>query len=100
MNVFDAETVTKYFRSLYVTKIKDTISSYLLHRKISILEMNAYIDEISQYMKETICPIMEEYGLELTSFYVNEISLANVNKMHLQIFAYAFDGLFFIAGRR
>ena len=51
MNVFDAETVTKYFRSLYVTKIKDTISSYLLHRKISILEMNAYIDEISQYMK-------------------------------------------------
>ena len=26
MNVFDAETVTKYFRSLYVTKIKDTIS--------------------------------------------------------------------------
>ena len=55
MNVFDAETVTKYFRSLYVTKIKDTISSYLLHRKISILEMNAYIDEISQYMKETIC---------------------------------------------
>ena len=74
MNVFDAETVTKYFRSLYVTKIKDTISSYLLHRKISILEMNAYIDEISQYMKETICPIMEEYGLELTSFYVNEIS--------------------------
>lgn len=74
MNVFDAETVTKYFRSLYVTKIKDTISSYLLHRKISILEMNAYIDEISQYMKETICPIMEEYGLGLTSFYVNEIS--------------------------
>ena len=74
MNVFDAETVTKYFRSLYVTKIKDTISSYLLHTKISILEMNPYIDEISQYMKETICPIMEEYGLGLTSFYVNEIS--------------------------
>ncbi len=30
MNVFDAETVTKYLEVCTVTKIKDTISSYLL----------------------------------------------------------------------
>ncbi len=73
MRTFDASTVTKYFRSLYVTKVKDAISSYLIHKQISILEINAYIDELSQHMKERIQPVMNEYGIELVSFYVNEI---------------------------
>lgn len=75
MPTFDAATVTKYFRSLYVTKVKDVISTYLVHRQISILEINAYIDDLSQHMKERIQPVMDEYGIELVSFYVNEISV-------------------------
>ena len=73
--VFDVGAIIKYFRSLYITKVKDAISSYLIHKQISVLEINAYIDELSQYMKERIQPIMDEYGIELTSFYVNEISV-------------------------
>lgn len=72
---FDAAAITKYFRSLYITKVKDAISSYLVHKQISILEINAYIDELSQHMKEKIQPVMDEYGIELVSFYVNEISV-------------------------
>ncbi len=72
---FDAMTVTKYFRSLYVTKVKDAISTYLVHKQISILEINAYLDELSLHMKEKIQPIMDEYGIALVSFYVNEISV-------------------------
>lgn len=75
MSTFDATTVTKYFRSLYVTKVKDSISTYLIHKQISILEINAYIEELSQDMKEKIQPIMDDYGIELVSFYVNEISV-------------------------
>lgn len=75
MPTFDNTTVTKYFRSLYVTKVKDAISAYLVHKQISILEINAYIDELSQHMKDKIQPVMDEYGIELVSFYVNEISV-------------------------
>ena len=75
MPSFDAMTVTKYFRSLYITKVKDAISTYLVHKHISILEINAYIDELSQYMKERIQPVIDDYGIELVSFYVNEISV-------------------------
>ena len=75
MPTFDSTTVTKYFRSLYVTKVKDAISTYLVHKQISILEINAYIDELSQHMKERIQPVMDDYGIELVSFYVNEISV-------------------------
>lgn len=75
MPIFDTTAVTKYFRSLYITKVKDAISTYLVHKQISILEINAYIDELSKHMKEKIMPVMEEYGIELVSFYVNEISV-------------------------
>lgn len=75
MSSFDAASITKYFRSLYVTKVKDAISTYLVSEKISILEINVYLDELSQYMKEQIQPVMEEYGIELVTFYVNEISV-------------------------
>lgn len=75
MSTFDTTAVTKYFRSLYVTKVKDAISTYLVHKQISILEINAYIDELSQHMKDRIQPVLDDYGIELVSFYVNEISV-------------------------
>lgn len=75
MRIFDKATVTKYFRSLYVTKVKDAISSYLIHKQISILEINAYIDELSVYMQERIQPTLAEYGIESVAFYVNDISV-------------------------
>ena len=75
MPLFNASTVTRYFRGLYITKVKDAISGYLVHKQISILEINAYIDELSQHMKEKIQPVLNDYGIELVSFYVNEICI-------------------------
>ncbi|MDM8312381.1 Membrane protease subunit, stomatin/prohibitin family, contains C-terminal Zn-ribbon domain [Clostridium cadaveris] len=75
MGSFDKNTLVKYFRGLYITKAKDAISSYVINKKISILEINAYIDELSSFMKERIEPVMEEYGIRLLNFYVNDISL-------------------------
>ena len=72
---FDEQSVIKYFRGLYITKVKDAISSYVVKKGISALEINAYIDELSSYMKERIQPEMEGYGIKLASFYVNEISI-------------------------
>jgi membrane protease subunit (stomatin/prohibitin family) len=75
LSVFDKTSIVKYFRGLYVTKVKDAISSYLIHKQISVLEINAYIDEISNYMKERIEPTLDEYGIKLVNFYVNDISI-------------------------
>lgn len=75
MKVFDQTSITNYFRGLYVTKVKDALSTYLVHKKVSILEINAYIDELSEHMKERIQPTMEDYGIKLVSFYINEISV-------------------------
>lgn len=72
---FDEQSVIKYFRGLYITKVKDAISSYVVKKGISVLEINAYIDELSTFMKDRIEPEMAGYGIKLASFYVNEISI-------------------------
>ena len=72
---FDKQSMIKYFRGLYITKVKDAISSYVVKKQISILEINAYIDELSSHMKERIAPEMDEYGIKLANFYVNDISV-------------------------
>ncbi len=71
---FDEQSIIQYFRGLYITKVKDVIAAYVVKRSISILEINAYIDELSEHMKSRMEPEMAEYGIKLASFYVNEIS--------------------------
>lgn len=73
--IFDKQSIIKYFRGLYITKVKDAISSYLIKKEISVMEINAYLDELSEFLKERIQPTMEEYGINLTGFYVNDISI-------------------------
>lgn len=72
---FDKDSIVKYFRGLYLTKAKDAISSYLVHKSISILEINAYLDEISTYLQEKMTPMFAEYGIKLVTFFVNDINV-------------------------
>ncbi len=75
MPVFDKDNLIQYFRGFYLTRIKDALSSYLIHKKVSILEINAYLEEISLYLQERIKPDFDEYGIELVHFFINDISV-------------------------
>lgn len=72
---FDKATMLKFFRGVYLTKARDVIASYLVHKGISILEINAYLEEISEYLQEKMTPFFEEYGISLISFFVNDINV-------------------------
>ncbi len=75
LSVFDDNNILQYFRGLYLTMAKDTISSYLIQKKISVLEINAYLEEISNYLLERIKPTLDDYGIGLANFYVNDINV-------------------------
>ncbi|MFP5494033.1 SPFH domain-containing protein [Parvimonas sp. G1641] len=83
--VFDKDSIIKYFRGFYLTKAKDVISSYLVQKNISILEINAYLDEISTYLHETIAPLFENYGIKLVSFLVNDINVPEDDSAVIQL---------------
>lgn len=75
MPTFDKTNVVNFFRGLYLTKAKDSISNYLIKKGISVLEINAYLNEISDHLKDRIRPTLNEYGIKLLNFYVNDISV-------------------------
>ena len=83
--VFDKATILKFFRGVYLTKAKDAISSYLVHKNISILEINAYLNEISDFLKEKMVPVFAEYGINLASFYVNDINVPEDDSAVIQL---------------
>lgn len=75
MPVFDKKSMINYFRGLYLTKVKDSISTYLVKNKISILEINAHLEELSEELQEKMIDVLKDYGIKLVSFYVNDINV-------------------------
>lgn len=82
---FDKPTLLKFFRGIYLTKAKDAISSYLVHKGISILEINAYLEEISGFLQEKMAPMFLEYGIKLVSFFVNDINVPEDDNAVIQL---------------
>ena len=82
---FSTENVVQYFRGLYLSKVQDCIAGYIVHRGISVTQINAYISELSQYVEEQSAPMIAEYGLKLTSFFINSISIDQDDPMVQQI---------------
>jgi len=72
---FKKEDIVKYFRGLFLTNVRDAISSYLVKREISVLEINAYLVELSEFLQSRIMLTMSDYGIRLANFYVNDISV-------------------------
>ncbi len=71
---FELSDISRYFRGVLLMNINECISSYLVHRKISILEINAYISEISTFVQERMAPVFAEYGIAVVNMFVDSIN--------------------------
>ena len=59
----------------YVNRVNSLDVKWGTATPIQLQEINAYLDELSAYMKERIEPVMAEYGITLVNFYVNDINI-------------------------
>lgn len=82
---FDKEALVSYFRGLLMMNINEIISSYLVHKKISILEINAYAAEISKHVEERIRPTFQENGIRLLNFFVSSINTPEVDPSTIRL---------------
>ena len=67
--------MTRYFQGIYTTEIKSAIASYIVRRSISVLEINAYLKELSQFVRGELNLRTREFGIQVVSFEVNTISV-------------------------
>lgn len=75
---FTTDEVTEQLRNLIMTRFTDAVAE----SKIPVLDLAANYDELSAFISEKINPEFNEYGLQVTKFLVENISLPEeVEKM-------------------
>ena len=73
--VFTQSDMTNQAKGEFTTKVKTSIMQFMLNNHVGFKQISAYLDPISNYMKEFVAPFWSTYGLELTKFYVSSIDI-------------------------
>jgi membrane protease subunit (stomatin/prohibitin family) len=75
MTVFTAEKINDYFKGKVVSSLTSLISSQMISNQISVLEINAHLDTLSNFAAEKIKADFEKFGIEILNFYFISINI-------------------------
>ena len=64
---------TGKFRSLVINKVKSSLARVIKEQNLNILEIDAYLDVLSEHLRNVINEDFEEYGLYMPEFYVTSV---------------------------
>jgi membrane protease subunit (stomatin/prohibitin family) len=84
MPVWDSGKVADYFKGLIITKVKDSIAKYVVRKGISIVELSAFLDELSTFATDAIRDELNRFGIELINFFVTSISIPDDEMKKIQ----------------
>ena len=70
---YRTSTMVGKFKALVMNKVKSLLGKVIRERDINILEVDEYISDISQVMKEKINEVLDEYGLIMPEFFITTI---------------------------
>ena len=59
----------------FSVKVKSAIIQFMANQQVGFKRISAHLDSLSHYIKQTLQPFWEEYGLSLTKFYVTDITI-------------------------
>lgn len=80
----DALKIRDYFNGEIIQKLSATIASAVVKEKISLMDINAYLNELSTYAKENILDEFLRYGLEIINFNIESINLSEEDMKNYQ----------------
>lgn len=72
---FDVATLSDYFKGVFTTKIKSGIANVIIKNGVSVLEISTQLEILSDMLKESLAPAMEEYGVGLAQFNIHSINV-------------------------
>ena len=59
----------------FSSKSKSAIIQFMNNQRVGFKSISAHLDGLSEYIKTYLLPFWKEYGLTMTKFYVNDISI-------------------------
>ena len=72
---FTQEDLTEQFRGEFTTKAKSLILQYMNANRVGFKSISAYLDAISNHLREAMNAFWANLGIELTGFYVSTIEI-------------------------
>ena len=72
---FTEDDLTDQFAGEFTTKVKSIIMQFMLNNNLGLKQISAYLDAMSNALKEHMSQFWAELGIELTKFYVNTIEV-------------------------
>nr|WP_314245960.1 SPFH domain-containing protein [Capnocytophaga leadbetteri] len=72
---FAQEDLTDQFFGEFSTKTKSQIAQYVLKHRVGYKYLSAYLDELSEYLKNVLNPFWEQLGLQLLKFNITTIDI-------------------------
>ena len=68
------DKLQQFFRGVIVQRIKVLIADIIVNQKISALEITPKLDEISDFTQTRIKETFDNYGLDVTNFFIKSIN--------------------------
>lgn len=75
LHSFSSDKIQEYFKGKIISSLTSLISKKLIQENISILEINVFLDELSQFCQENISDELKKFGLEIVNFYFMSINV-------------------------
>ncbi len=72
---FTSRELTDHFMGPLIAKTNSNIISYMNVNHVSITQITAYLDLLSTYIGQPMSEFWEEYGFELTGFYITSVDI-------------------------
>jgi membrane protease subunit (stomatin/prohibitin family) len=72
---FSGDKIQEFFKGKIISNITSLISKKLVHENISILELNAYLDELTLFCQENISDEFKKFGIEIVNFYFMSVNV-------------------------
>ena len=75
MSVLSTTTIDQYFKGKLVSNFSSILAKKILKERMSVLDINMYLMDISEFCKDEIGKHFEKYGIELVDFSIMSINI-------------------------
>lgn len=83
--VFTAAQITDYFKGVMLSSVNSNIGKAVVQQNISLLQISAFLDEISGFCKDQIAQDFQQFGLEMVNFYFQSINIPEEDPSYIRL---------------
>jgi membrane protease subunit (stomatin/prohibitin family) len=69
------DKIREYFTGEVIQKLSSVISAAIVKEKISVVDINAYLNELSKFTIDNIKQEFEKYGIDVVNFNIENVNL-------------------------